>query len=64
MEESFLHLWDELDDIVHTTRHLAAAAAVELVGAAVPLLLAAATALACGAATLVLVHRPLLSLSA
>jgi hypothetical protein len=63
MEESFLHLWDELDDIVHTVRHLAAAAAVELVGAALPLLLAAAAALA-GAVTVLLVHRPLLSLSA
>jgi hypothetical protein len=57
MEESFLHLWDELDDLVHTTRHLLTAAAVETVTAALPFLASASAALLGGAATLLLSHH-------
>jgi hypothetical protein len=58
MEEFFLHRWDDLDDITHACRHLAAGAAYELVGAAVPLIVTAAAALIGGAATLLLSHGP------
>ena len=56
MEESFLHLWDELDDIVCAGRHLAATAAAEVVAVAAPLLAAASGSLLAGA-TLLLAHR-------
>ena len=36
MEESFLQLWDELDDILCACRHLATCAAAETLAAAVP----------------------------
>jgi len=36
--EVFLHLWDELDDLTGACRHVAAAAASELLEGAAPLL--------------------------
>ena len=59
MEESFLHLWDELDDLVGVCRHLAASTAAEVIAAAPPLIAAASGALLAGA-TLLLSHRQLL----
>jgi hypothetical protein len=56
MEELFLHLWDEVDDIVGVCRHVASSAAAEIVAAA-PLLAAASAALLGGAATLLLSHE-------
>jgi hypothetical protein len=58
MEEFFLHLWDELDDVAGVCRHVATSAASELLVAA-PLIAAASSALLAGAATLVLSHREL-----
>ena len=56
MEEFFLHLWDELDDIVGVCRHVAACTADEAVAAAAPLIAAASGALLAGAAALLLAH--------
>lgn len=39
--EIFLQLWDELDDLTHAGRHVAASVAAEIVDGAVPLLAAA-----------------------
>lgn len=39
--EVFLHLWDELDDLIGAARHVAAAAALELAGLSRPLVGAA-----------------------
>lgn len=39
--EIFLHLWDELDDLTHACRHLATAAAVEVLTGAAPIMTAA-----------------------
>jgi hypothetical protein len=61
MEEFFLHLWDEVDDVAGACRHVATSAAVEVL-AAVPLIAAASSALLAGAATLLLSHRALLVL--
>ena len=58
MEEFFLHLWDELDDVAGACRHVATSAASELIAAA-PLIAAASSALLAGAATLLLSHREL-----
>jgi hypothetical protein len=60
VEESFLHLWDELDDLVGVCRHMAAATAAEVVAAAAPLIAAASGALLAGATTLLLSHRQIL----
>jgi hypothetical protein len=60
VEESFLHLWDELDDIVHACRHVAATAVAEVAAAAAPVLAAASGSLL-GGATLLLAHRHLLN---
>jgi hypothetical protein len=59
MEEFFLHLWDEVDDVAGVCRHLATSAAAEVL-AAVPLIAAASSALLAGA-TLLLAHRGLLA---
>ena len=62
MEEFFLHLWDELDDLVGACRHVATSTASEVLAAAVPAITAAAGALLAGA-TLLLAHRHLLNLT-
>jgi hypothetical protein len=62
VEEFFLHLWDDFDDVVHTCRHLAVAMAVEMLTEAAPLLAAASGALLAGAATLLLSQHPLAGL--
>jgi hypothetical protein len=59
VEEFFLHLWDDLDDVVHTCRHLGVCMAVEVLTGAVPLLAAASGALLAGTATLLLAGHPL-----
>jgi len=60
MEEFFLHLWDELDDVAGICRHVATSAASEMLAAAAPLIAAASGALLAGTATLLLSHRQLL----
>jgi hypothetical protein len=55
MEETFLQLWDELDDILCVCRHLATWAATETLASAVPFM----GALLGGGATLLLAHRGL-----
>ena len=60
MEEFFLHLWDELDDVAGACRHVATSAAGEMLAAAAPLIAAASGALLAGTATLLLSHRGLL----
>jgi hypothetical protein len=62
VEEFFLHLWDDFDDFVHTCRHLAQAAAAELLSGAAPLIAAASGALLAGAATLLLSRPPPLAI--
>ena len=62
MEEFFLHLWDDFDDVVHACRHLGQAAAAELLSGAAPLIAAASGALLAGAATLLLSRPPLAAL--
>ena len=64
MEEFFLHLWDEFDDIAGVCRHVTTAVAAEFVAAAAPVIAAATGSVLAGAATLLLSHRPLLSLLA
>lgn len=59
MEESFLHLWDELDDVLCACRHLATAAATETLAVAAPFI----AALLGGAATLLIAHRHLAPLA-
>ena len=59
--EVFLHLWDELDDVVSACRHVAAAAASELADGALPL---AASVSALGVWVLDGLYRQLLRLSA
>ena len=61
MEEFFLHLWDELDDLAGVCRHLATTAAAETVAASAPLIAATSGALLAGATTLLIAHRKLLS---
>jgi hypothetical protein len=64
MEEFFLHLWDELDDLVGVCRHLAAVTADEVIAASAPLIAATSGALLAGAATLLLSHRQLFTVLA
>jgi hypothetical protein len=64
VEEFFLHLWDEFDDIAGVCRHVTTAMAAEFVAAAEPVIAAAAGGLLAGAATLLLTHRHLLNLFA
>jgi hypothetical protein len=64
VEEFFLHLWDEFDDIAGVCRHLTTAMAAEFVPAAAPAIAAASGALLAGAATLLLSHRQLLNVLA
>jgi enoyl-CoA hydratase/carnithine racemase len=64
VEEFFLHLWDDFDDIAGVCRHVTTAVAAEFVAAAAPVIAAVAGSVLAGAATLLLSHRPLLSLLA
>jgi len=64
VEEFFLHLWDELDDLAGIARHLAASTVAEAVAAVAPLIAAASGALLAGATTLLLAHRQLLRIFA
>jgi uncharacterized ion transporter superfamily protein YfcC len=64
MEEFFLHLWDELDDLVGVCRHVAAVTAAEVVAASAPVIAATSGALLAGAATLLLSHRHLFNVLA
>jgi hypothetical protein len=64
MEEFFLHLWDEIDDLIGVCRHLATATAAEVVAASAPVIAATSGALLAGAATLLLSHRRLLDILA
>jgi hypothetical protein len=59
MEESFLQLWDELDDVLCACRHLATWAADETLASAAPFI----AALLGGTATLLLAHPQLVSLA-
>jgi hypothetical protein len=54
MEESFLHLWDELDDVLCACRHLATCAAIETLATAAPFI----AALLGGAATVLIARHP------
>ncbi|HUL17957.1 MAG TPA: hypothetical protein VLV29_01720 [Steroidobacteraceae bacterium] len=53
MEESFLQLWDELDDVLCACRHLATCAAAETLATAAPFI----AALLGGAATVLIAHH-------
>jgi hypothetical protein len=64
MEEFFLHLWDELDDLIGVCRHVATEAAAEVVAASAPVIAATSGALLAGAATLLLSHRQILDILA
>jgi hypothetical protein len=64
VEEFFLHLWDELDDLAGVCRHVATTMAAEVVDAAAPAIAAVAGSVLAGAATLMLSHRHLLNILA
>jgi len=64
MEEFFLHLWDEIDDVVGVCRHLATVTAAEVLAASAPVIAATSGALLAGAATLLLSHRRLFEIFA
>lgn len=61
--ELFLHLWDELDDVMGACRHVATSTAAEVVSVAAPLIAAASAVLLAGGATLLLAHQQLPSLA-
>ena len=60
MEEFFLHLWDEADDMYCACRHLAESVAVETLASAAPLLAAVSGALLAGTTAQLLSRTPLL----
>ena len=64
MEEFFLHLWDELDDLAGVCRHVASTMAAEVVATSAPVIAAAAGSVLAGAATLMLSQRHLLNIFA
>jgi hypothetical protein len=64
VEEFFLHLWDELDDLAGVCRHVAGTMAAEVVAASAPVIAAVAGSVLAGAATLMLSHRHLLNILA
>ena len=64
MEEFFLHLWDELDDLLGVCRHVASVTAAEVLAASAPVIAATSGALLAGAATLLLSHRHLFNVLA
>jgi hypothetical protein len=55
MEETFLQLWDELDDALYACRHVATWAVTETLAPAAPLI----AALLGGAVTLLITHQRL-----
>ena len=57
--EFFLHLWDELDDVMGACRHVATSTASEVAAVAAPLIAAASAVLLAGGATLLLAHQQL-----
>ena len=59
MEEFFLHLWDEIDDLIGVCRHIATVTAAEVLAVSAPVIAATSGALLAGAATLLLSHRQL-----
>ena len=64
MEEFFLHLWDELDDLIGVCHHIATETAAEVLAASAPVIAATSGALLAGAATLLLSHRQILDILA
>jgi hypothetical protein len=62
VEEFFLHLWDELDDLAGVCRHVASTMAAEVVAVSAPVIAAAAGSVLAGAATLMLSQRHLLNI--
>jgi hypothetical protein len=62
VEEFFLHLWDELDDLTGLCRHVATEMAFELASVAAPLIAALSGALLAAGTTLLILHRTLLPL--
>ena len=64
MEEFYLHLWDELDDLIGVCHHIATETAAEVLAASAPVIAATSGALLAGAATLLLSHRQLLDILA
>jgi hypothetical protein len=50
MEEMFLHIWDELDDLLHLCRHVATSAASETLAATIPFVAGIAGAILAGCA--------------
>jgi len=62
MEEFFLHLWDEIDDVIGVCRHVATVTAAEVVAASAPVIAATSGAILAGAATLLLSRRQLFDL--
>ena len=60
MEETLLQLWDELDDVLCTCRHLATWAASETLASAAPFV----AALLAGAVTVLVAWHPLAGLAA
>jgi hypothetical protein len=64
VEEFFLHLWDELDDLAGVCRHVTSTIAAEVVAVSAPAIAAAAASVLAGAATLMLSHRHLLNILA
>ena len=54
VEEFFLHLWDELDDVTGICRHVATTMVAEAVAVSAPVIAATSGALLAGAATLLL----------
>jgi len=59
VEEFFLHLWDEWDDLAGICRHLATEIAAETLAPAVPLIVAVSGALLAGISALLLARGAL-----
>ena len=59
MEEFFLHLWDEFDDVTGVCRHVATTMVVEVMAVSAPVIAATSGALLAGAATLLLSRHEL-----
>jgi hypothetical protein len=59
VEEFFLHLWDEFDDVTGICRHVATTMVAEVVAVSAPVITAASGALLAGAATLLLSRHEL-----
>jgi hypothetical protein len=59
MEETFLHAWDELDDLLCLCRHVATVTAGEALGGSLSMLASVCGVFLTGAATAVLAVRQL-----